>query len=124
MNASCTPDPEAPGTGPSREATFLVTDDMVTRHTASSVLSTPDMVRLVERTCHQLLADTDSRPSVGVHICISHRRPVRLGDEVVVSARLSPIATRRCHFEVVVSTTAGEVGRGTHDRVLLAADQG
>jgi len=124
MSARCTPDPEGPATGLSRESRFLVTEDMVTRHTVSGVLSTPDMVRLVERTCHQLLRDTDSRPSVGIHICISHQRPVRLGDEVVVSAKLSPTATRRCHFEVVVWTTEGEIGRGTHDRVLLASDQG
>ena len=55
------------------------------------VLSTPDMIRLMEEVCTaaiQPLLDPEDQTSVGVHVDVSHENAAREGEDVEVSGEL------------------------------------
>ena len=62
--------------------TVAITDDMSPPHLPNKVLSTPDMVRLIEGTCLfgvQSHLD-DGQTTVGIHVCVSHSAAVASGE--------------------------------------------
>ena len=112
---------DAVSVGLASTATFTVTDDMSPPHLPTKVLSTPDMIRLIEQTCleavqHHLSAD---QTTVGIHVCVSHSASVDAGDDVEVSCEITEIDRRRLVFDTKV--TAGEtmVSEGTHQRFIV-----
>jgi fluoroacetyl-CoA thioesterase len=105
---------------------FQVSDNSSARHLGSGtvdVLATPELVRLMEVAA--VAALTDHLPpeytSVGVSLDIQHfaATPVGLGGEV--RATLSEVQGRRLRFQVVGHDDVEEIGRGTHERVLVEA---
>jgi predicted thioesterase len=85
------------------------------------VLATPELVRLVEAAAVKALADhlPPEFTTVGVAISIEHVAPTPIGLNVVVEAVLTEVRGRRLKFEAVARDDLEEVGRGTHERVLV-----
>jgi predicted thioesterase len=86
-----------------------------------SVLSTPAMIALMERTTVRLLSPylEESEGSVGVHVDVSHTAPTPIGAKVKVTAALVSIEGRRLTFKVEAHNDKGKFGEGTHKRVII-----
>tara|TARA_B100000579_G_C22835944_1_gene858760 strand:- start:1710 stop:2081 length:372 start_codon:yes stop_codon:yes gene_type:complete len=98
-----------------------VTDDMSPPHLPNKVLSTPDMVRLIEGTCLFGVQGylNDDQTTVGIHVCVSHSAAVASGEEVVVVAELAEIDRKRLVFDVKVTHGEVLVSEGTHQRFIV-----
>jgi fluoroacetyl-CoA thioesterase len=114
---------EAPGleVGLEHVMAFEVKASMVPGHVPAPVLSTPSLVALIETCCRRAALPrlAEGRDTVGVHIAVSHEGVAKLGEEVVVTARLAEIDRRRLTFEVAVDGPRGVVSRGTHQRMVI-----
>lgn len=88
------------------------------------VLATPELVRLMEVAAVNALADhlPPEFTSVGVSLNVKHLAPTPIGLTVKVHAALTEIQGRRLKFEVVAHDNVEEIGRGTHERVLVEVD--
>ncbi|MDP7067884.1 MAG: hotdog domain-containing protein [Acidimicrobiales bacterium] len=98
-----------------------VTDDMSPPHLPNKVLSTPDMVRLIEGTClfgvqNQL---EEGQTTVGIHVCVSHSAAVASGEEVLIEAELAEIDRKRLVFNIKVTHGDTLVSEGTHQRFVV-----
>ena len=98
-----------------------VTDEMSPPHLPNKVLSTPDMVRLIEGTCLFGVQDQlpEGQTTVGIHICVSHSAAVASGEEVLVHAELAEIDRKRLVFNVRVTHGDVLVSEGTHQRFVV-----
>ena len=112
---------EAIEVGFSVSDTHRVTDEMSPPHLPNKVLSTPDMVRLIEGTClfgvQPHLAENQT--TVGIHICVSHEAAVASGEDVVVAGEISEIDRRRLVFEIKVTHGDTLISKGTHQRFIV-----
>lgn len=117
-----------PGLKPGIEATleFEVADRLLTDvggTLAFSVLSTPGMIMMMERTAsrlvHPLLDDGDA--TVGFEVCVKHVGAAREGSRCTARARLQEIVDgRKLRFDVEVSADDGRtIGVGTHERRVI-----
>lgn len=88
------------------------------------VLATPELVRLMEVAAVAALADhlPPEYTSVGVSLDIKHIAPTPMGLGVEVRATLTEVQGRRLKFEVVGHDDVEEIGRGTHERVLVEVE--
>lgn len=86
-----------------------------------SGLATPAMVGLMEAACMRAVAGAmaPGQSSVGVRLDIEHLAPTPVGMMVVARARLEKVEGRRLYFRLRVDDEVGEIGRGTHERVLI-----
>ena len=69
------------------------------------VLSTPEMIRLMERTCRNTvlpLLDT-GHDTVGTHVNVYHRAAAPLGSSVTFTAEVLKVDGRRIQFKVEAS---------------------
>jgi fluoroacetyl-CoA thioesterase len=84
-------------------------------------LATPALVALMEAACMRAVAEAmaPGQSSVGVHLDVEHLAPTPVGMAVVARARLEHVDGRRLMFAVWAEDEAGEIGRGTHERVLI-----
>lgn len=94
------------------------------RHLGSGtmdVLATPELVRLMEAAAVKSLAGylPPEFTTVGVAVSIDHIAPTPVGLSVKVEAVLSEVNGRRFKFQVVAYDDLEEIGRGTHERVLV-----
>lgn len=111
--------------GLEHEMRFEVKASMVPGHVPAPVLSTPSLVAIVETTCRRAVLPLleAGHDTVGVHVAVSHEGVARQGEEVVVRARLAAVDGRRLTFEVAADGPRGAVSRGTHQRVVVAAER-
>jgi len=103
---------------------YRVKDASTARQVGSGsvdVLATPELVRLMEVAAVMALAEhlPPEYTSVGVSLDITHVAPTPVGLGVQVSATLVEVQGRRLRFEVVAYDDVEEVGRGSHERVLV-----
>ena len=107
--------------GITNEVRHIVTKEMSPPHLPRVVLSTPNMVGLVEGACLSSVQGhlDDAETTVGTHICVSHESAVGEGEEFVVRCRLASIERRRLTFEIEVDGPNGVVSRGTHQRAVI-----
>jgi predicted thioesterase len=114
----------APSLGDTWVSKRTVTDRMVPGHLAAPILSMPALVMLVEVACLDAVQPSlaASETTVGAYMCISHRAPARVGEELVIESRLAEIDRRRMRFEVVVRGAAGVISEGTHTRAIVTAE--
>src|SRR5579864_4318447 len=70
------------------------------------VLSTPEMIRLMERTCRDaVLPLLDSgNDTVGTHVNVYHRASAPLGANVTFTAEVLGVDDRRIQFRVEAAT--------------------
>jgi predicted thioesterase len=119
---------ELPKLTPGLSATiqFQVEDNSSARQLGSGavdVLATPELVRLMEVAAVAALGDhlPPEYTSVGVSLNVQHvaATPVGMGGEV--RALLTEVQGRRLKFQVAGHDDVEEIGRGTHERVLVEA---
>ncbi len=102
-------------------ARYTVTEDMSPPHLPMKVLSTPDMIRLIEQTCLLLAQEhlDDGETTVGIHVCVSHAASAAAGEEVEISCELTERDRRKLVFATTVSCGDKTVSEGTHDRFVV-----
>ena len=85
------------------------------------VLSTPEMIRLMEHACRDaVLPLLDSgHDTVGTHVNVFHRAAAPMGSQVTVRAEVLGIMDRRIQFRVEAATEKETIGEGTHERTIV-----
>jgi len=105
-----------------------VTDEMTPAHLRSEpirVLSTPDMIRLIEQTAIEAVAShlQPGQATVGTRVDVAHLAATPVGMTVTVTVELVAIDRRRLSFKVEVRDELDEAGKGTHERFIVDAAQ-
>ena len=108
--------------------TVKVTDDMTPPHLRQDpvrVLSTPDMIRLVEQTAIEATQPylPAGQTTVGTRVDISHLAATPVGMTLTITVELTEIDRRRLGFKIEVRDELDECGKGTHDRFVIDAAQ-
>jgi predicted thioesterase len=90
-----------------------------------SVLSTPGMIGMMERTAAMLVYPhlPEGKATVGFEVCIKHVAGAPEGSRCTARARLTEVLEeRKLRFEVdVVSEDGRTIGVGTHERRVIDA---
>ena len=108
--------------------TVKVTDEMTPahlRHEPIRVLSTPDMIRLVEQTAIEAVQRglEDGQATVGTRVDIAHLAATPVGMTLTITVELIEIDRRRLGFRVEVRDELDETAKGTHERFIVDAAQ-
>src|SRR3954453_21058231 len=88
----------------------------------ASVLSTPGMIGMMERTAAVLSLEQleDGKATVGFEVCIKHVSAASEGSTCVVHAKLNEIVEeRKLRFDVEVKEGDRTIGVGTHERRVI-----
>ena len=115
--------PLAPGA--ERTDEFEVTGPLLTDVGGTigvSVLSTPGMIGMMERTCAVLAYEAlpEGSATVGFEVCVKHVAGAAEGAECMATARLERIEEgRKLFFAVEVREGERTIGVGTHQRRLI-----
>ena len=114
--------------GLSHTRTVTVTDEMTPahlRHEPIRVLSTPDMIRLIEQTAIEAVQPclAPGQATVGTRVDIAHLAGTLVGMTVTIAVELTAIDRRKLTFRVEVRDDLDEAGRGTHERFIVDAAQ-
>ena len=85
------------------------------------VFATPMMIALMERAACEVLADglEESQTSVGTQINIEHTAASPVDATITATATIDYVYGRKIKFTVTAHDNAGEVGKGTHTRVIV-----
>ncbi len=90
-----------------------------------SVLSTPGMIAMMERTASRLVHPVlgDGKATVGFEVCVKHVGAAFEGARCVARARLAEIVDgRKLRFAIeVVAEDGRTIGIGTHERRIVDA---
>ncbi len=111
--------------GIERSDDFVVEDRLVTDvggTIGTSVLSTPGMIGMMERTAAVLSYESlpEGSATVGFEVCIKHVAAAAEGATCTVHAKLGEIVDgRKLRFEVEVSEGERTIGVGTHERRVI-----
>ena len=108
--------------------TVTITDDMTPAHLRNDpirVLSTPDMIRLVEQTAIQATQPhlKPGQATVGTRVDLAHLAATPIGMTVTITVELTEVDRRRLAFRVAVRDELDEVGKGTHERFIIDSAQ-
>ncbi len=114
--------------GLTHSRTVPVTDEMTPAHLRSEpirVLSTPDMIRLIEQTAIEAVAPclAPGQATVGTRVDVAHLAATPVGMTVTITVELVEIDRRRLGFRVAVRDELDEAGKGTHERFIVDAAQ-
>ena len=114
--------------GLKHEAKVTVTDDMTPAHLRSEplrVLSTPDMIRLIEQTAIQAVQPylAPGQATVGTRVDVAHLAGTLVGMTATITVELTAIDRRKLTFRVEVRDELDEAGRGTHERFVVDGAQ-
>ena len=111
------------------EHPFLVEGPLLTNVGGTlgfSVLSTPGMIAMMERTAAMLVYPhlEDGKATVGFEICVKHVAGAAEGTTCIAKARLREIADgRKLRFDVEVVEGERTIGVGTHERRIVGRDR-
>ena len=85
------------------------------------VYATPCMVALMEGAACEAIAQclSDTQTSVGTALNIEHISATPVGMEVRAEAEVTAVEGKVITFQVRAFDEAGEIGKGTHKRVLI-----
>ncbi len=108
--------------------TVQVTDDMTPAHLRGEpirVLSTPDMIRLIEQTAIEAVQPclAPGQATVGTRVDVAHLAATPVGMTVTITVEVTEIDRRRLGFKVEVRDDLDEAGRGTHERFIVDGTQ-
>ena len=115
--------------GARREDDFVVEGQLLTDvggTIGSSVLSTPGMIGMMERTCAVLSFEAlpEGSATVGFEVCIKHVAAAAEGQTCTVHAELREVVDdRKLRFDVEVTEGERTIGVGTHERRLITVGQ-
>jgi len=116
-----------PKTGTSGELRFVVEQKHVidfARDGMPAVLSTPNLIGLLERTAREMLApllDADER-TVGIEIDLRHLAPTPLGATVTCTARVIHAEGSQVTFQIEARDEHEAIARGLHRRAVIRVD--
>lgn len=105
-----------------------VTDEMTPshlRHEPIRVLSTPDMIRLIEQTAIEGTQPClpEGQSTVGTRVDVAHLAATPVGMTLTITVELTEIDRRRLAFRIAVRDELDECAKGTHDRFIIDAAQ-
>ena len=105
--------------------TWEVTDEMTAKRIGSAgskILSTPNMVALMEATALELAKAylAEDQTTVGAEIHCRHLAPTPVGMKVSATARLREIERRKMWFDIEVNDEKGKCGEGSHLRIKVS----
>ena len=85
------------------------------------VYSTPCMVALMEGAACEAIAEalSDTQTTVGTALNIEHSSATPVGLEVRAEAEVTAVEGKVITFEVRAFDEAGQIGKGTHKRVIV-----
>ena len=85
------------------------------------VYATPCMVALMEGAACEAIEEalSDSQTTVGTELNIQHSSATPVGLEVRAEAEVIAVEGKVITFEVKAFDEAGEIGKGTHKRVIV-----
>ena len=106
------------------EVSTLVEREDTAREVGSGdllVYATPCMVALMEGAACEAIAEalTDTQTTVGTALNIEHLSATPVGLEVRAVAEVTAVEGKVITFAVTAFDEAGEIGKGTHKRVLV-----
>lgn len=89
------------------------------------VYATPCMIALMEGAACESVAPflADGESTVGVSMEVRHLSATPVGMEVRAESKVTAVDGRKITFEIVAYDEAGEIGRATHERVIVKADR-
>lgn len=89
------------------------------------VYATPCMVALMEGAACEAIAEAlgDNQTTVGTALNIEHISATPVGLEVRAEAEVTAVEGKVITFAVTAFDEAGEIGRGTHKRVIVNAQK-
>jgi predicted thioesterase len=114
----------APKTGTTGEITFVVESSHCIEFATDgmpAVLSTPNLIGILERTARQAIApflEPDER-SVGVEIDLHHLAPTPLGAKVTATTRVIGHSGRFVDFQLEARDEQELIIRGVHKRAVI-----
>lgn len=114
----------APKIGTTGETTFVVEEKHCIEFATDgmpAVLSTPNLIGILERTSRQAIApflDADER-SVGVEIELRHLAPSPLGAKVTATARVIGVTGRFVDYQIEARDGQELIARGVHKRAVI-----
>jgi fluoroacetyl-CoA thioesterase len=106
----------------------VVTDEMTPAHLRAEplrVLSTPDMIRLIEQTAIEAVQPclAPGQATVGTRVDVAHLAGTLVGMTATITVEVTEIDRRRIVFHVEVRDEVDEAGKGTHERFIVDAAQ-
>ncbi len=116
-----------PKIGTTGETKFIVEDRHCIEFATDgmpAVLSTPNLIGILERTARQAIApflETDER-SVGVELELRHFAPTPLGATVTATARVFGASRRFVDFQIEARDDRELILRGVHRRAVVTVD--
>ena len=104
--------------------TATVTEEYTAEHLLSGLLpvfATPALIALMEYTCSDSVQAEleDGFGTVGSLINCKHLSPSPIGSTVTCESELIEVDGRRLVFSVLAYDDFGEIGSGTHERVII-----
>jgi len=110
--------------GTKGEFTTEVTDSNATTFLGlegARVLSTPQMIGLMEKTCRDTVLPLldPGYDTVGTHVNVAHLAAAPLGSTVRFRIEVIAVDGRRIEFRVEAATDHEKVGEGTHQRTII-----
>lgn len=85
------------------------------------VFATPMMVALMEQAAYNVLTDAidAGQTSVGTNINVDHISASPLGMNITATATITFVYGRKVTFDVSASDESGEIGKGSHTRIIV-----
>jgi fluoroacetyl-CoA thioesterase len=85
------------------------------------VLSTPQMINAMERTCREMVLPMlpQGFDTVGTHVDVFHLAAASVGDSVLFTARITDAGERRVEFHVEAWRGEEKIGEGAHERAIV-----
>jgi fluoroacetyl-CoA thioesterase len=110
--------------GTTREEKALVTSEVATNFLGldgARVLSTPNMIGGMERTCRNaVLPLLDAGyDTVGTQVNVSHLAAAPMGMTVTFRVSVTGVSERRVEFHVEAWDEKEKIGEGTHERAII-----
>jgi len=113
-----------PKIGTTGEFSFVVASEHIITFASDgmpAVLSTPNLIGLIERTARESLQpflEADER-TVGMEIELRHLAPTPLGAKVTVNTRVIHTEGREISFQVEARDEQELIARGVHKRAVI-----
>ena len=114
----------APKIGTTGEFSFVVGSEHIITFASDgmpAVLSTPNLIGLIERTARESLQpflEADER-TVGMEIELRHLAPTPLGARVTITTRVIHTEGREISFQVEARDEEELIARGVHKRAVI-----
>lgn len=89
------------------------------------VYATPCMVALMEGAAFESIAPllAEGESSVGVSMNVAHTAATPVGMEVHAESTVTAVDGRKVTFEIIACDERGEIGRATHERVIIRSER-